>query len=230
MIEGLLGRKLGMTQGFDEKGNLLALTAIKLGPCVIVQRKTREVDGYSALQLGFEEDKGKKKVNLPMRGHLERCRRGPFRIISEIGAAAEDIEKYKEGQELKAADIFAEGQFVDVVGTSKGRGFAGTIKRWGFKRGPKSHGSKNVRRPGSIGMSATPSRILKGRHMAGHMGSERVTVQNMKVFRIDAENHLVYVVGAVPGARNSFVVVRHATKKPLKAGAEEQKSSEAEQG
>lgn len=218
MIDGLFGRKLGMTQAFDQAGNLVALTAIKLGPCVVIQKKTPDADGYFALQVGFEEDKTK-KVNLPLRGHLAKCRRGPFRVMREIRVKPADAEGYKEGQEIKISDIFNEGQFVDVSGTSKGRGFAGTVKRWKFKRGPEAHGSKSVRMPGSIGMHTWPARVLRGKRMGGHMGNELVTVQNVKVFKIDAADNLLFVIGAVPGAKNSLVMVRHSKKKGAKAEA-----------
>jgi len=218
MMDELFGRKLGMTQAFDQEGNVVALTAIKLGPCVVIQKKTDANDGYCALQVGFEEDKTK-KINLPVRGHLARSRRGPFRVIKEVRVASGDVESYKEGQEIKVSDIFSEGQFVDVAGTSKGRGFAGTVKRWKFKRGPEAHGSKNVRNPGSIGMHTWPARVLRGKRMGGHMGNERVTVQNLKVFRIDASENLLFVIGAISGARNSFVMVKHSKKKKAKAEA-----------
>lgn len=216
MIEGLFGRKLGMTQAFDQAGNLVPLTAIKVGPCIVIQKKTLDKDGYYALQLGFEEDKTK-KANLPMRGHLAKCRRGPFKVIKEIRVDGTDIENYKEGQEIKISDVFSEGQFVDISGTSKGRGFAGTVKRWKFKRGPESHGSKNVRMPGSIGMHTWPARVLKGKRMGGHMGNEIVTVQNLRVFKIDANDNLMFVIGSVPGARNSLVIVKRSKKKGAKA-------------
>ncbi len=210
MINGIIGRKLGMTQIFAEDGTVTPVTVIKAGPCVVVQTKTAAGrDGYNAVQLGLVEDKSikLKNVSKPMRGHFEKTGGGlpPTRILKEIRLT--DAPDANVGDQVKA-DVFADGDKIDVIGTSKGRGFAGTIKRHHFKRGPMSHGSMNIRQPGSIGQSAYPSRVLKGTKSSGHMGDERVTVKGLTVTKIDVENNLIMVKGAVPGATGSLVVVR----------------------
>lgn len=210
MINGIIGRKLGMTQIFAEDGTVTPVTVIKAGPCVVVQTKTAAGrDGYNAVQLGLVEDKSikLKNVSKPMRGHFEKTGGGlpPTRILKEIRLT--DAPDANVGDQVKA-DVFADGDKIDVIGTSKGRGFAGTIKRHHFKRGPMSHGSMNIRQPGSIGQSAYPSRVIKGTKSSGHMGDERVTVKGLTVTKIDIENNLIMVKGAVPGATGSLVVVR----------------------
>ncbi len=210
MINGIIGRKLGMTQIFAEDGTVTPVTVIKAGPCVVVQTKTAAGrDGYNAIQLGLVEDKSikLKNVSKPMRGHFEKTGGGlpPTRILKEIRLT--DAPDANVGDQVKA-DVFADGDKIDVIGTSKGRGFAGTIKRHHFKRGPMSHGSMNIRQPGSIGQSAYPSRVIKGTKSSGHMGDERVTVKGLTVTKIDIENNLIMVKGAVPGATGSLVVVR----------------------
>ncbi len=210
MINGIIGRKLGMTQIFAEDGTVTPVTVIKAGPCVVVQTKTAAGrDGYNAVQLGLVEDKSikLKNVSKPMRGHFEKTGGGlpPTRILKEIRLT--DAPDANVGDQVKA-DVFADGDKIDVIGTSKGRGFAGTIKRHNFKRGPMSHGSMNIRQPGSIGQSAYPSRVIKGTKSSGHMGDERVTVKGLTVTKIDIENNLIMVKGAVPGATGSLVVVR----------------------
>jgi large subunit ribosomal protein L3 len=215
MINGIIGRKLGMTQLFAEDGTVTPVTVIKAGPCVVVQtKKASGNDGYNAVQLGLVEDKPVKLKNVskPMRGHFEKTGGGvpPTRILKEIRLQDEPEENI--GDQVKV-DVFTDGDMIDVVGKSKGRGFAGTIKRHKFHRGPESHGSMSVRAPGSIGQSAYPSRVIKGTRSSGHMGDARVTVKGLTVAKVDTENNLLMVRGAVPGANGSLVVVRKANKK-----------------
>jgi large subunit ribosomal protein L3 len=210
MVSGIIGRKVGMTQLFAEDGTVTPVTVIKAGPCVVVQTKSSAgPDGYNAVQLGFVEDKPVrlKNVSKPLRGHFEKTGGGipPTRILKELRLVAEPDASV--GDQIKV-DVFADGDAVEVVGTSKGRGFAGTIKRHNFNRGPESHGSMNVRAPGSIGQSAYPSRVIKGTRSSGHMGDARVTVKGLTVARVDVENNLLMVRGAVPGANGSLVVVK----------------------
>lgn len=214
MINGIIGRKLGMTQIFAEDGTVTPVTVIKAGPCVVVQtKKASGNDGYNAVQLGLVEDKPVKLKNVtkPMRGHFEKTGAGlpPTRILREIRLQDEPQEAI--GDQVKV-DVFTDGDKIEVVGKSKGRGFAGTIKRHGFKRGPESHGSMNVRAPGSIGQSAYPSRVIKGTRSSGHMGDDRVTIKGLTVAKVDAENNLIMVRGAVPGANGSLVVVKKSIK------------------
>ncbi|MCB1022787.1 MAG: 50S ribosomal protein L3 [Acidobacteria bacterium] len=218
MINGIIGRKLGMTQLFAEDGSVTPVTVIKAGPCVITQKKTANGrDGYNAVQLGLVEDNPIKMKNVtkPMRGHFEKTGGGvpPTRILRELRLTNEPEQEV--GDQVKA-DLFSDGEKVDVVGTSKGRGFAGTIKRHNFSRGPMTHGSMNVRRPGSIGQSATPSRVLKGTKSSGHMGHARVTAAGLTVVRVEAENNLIMVRGAVPGPNGGLVVVKKSERKKKK--------------
>jgi large subunit ribosomal protein L3 len=218
MINGIIGRKVGMTQLFAEDGTVTPVTVLKVGPCVIVQKKTASgKDGYNAVQLGLVEDKPIKLKNVtkPLRGHFEKTGSGlpPTRILKEIRLETEPEENV--GEQVKA-DLFTDGDTIDVVGRSKGRGFAGTIKRHHFARGPMSHGSMNIRAPGSIGQSAYPSRVMKGLRSSGHMGDERVTTKGLTVARVDAENNLIMVRGAVPGPNGSLVVVRKAARQKNK--------------
>ncbi len=214
-VTGIIGRKVGMTQIFAEDGTVTPVTVIKAGPCVVVQRKTASgKDGYNAVQLGLVEDKPVKLKNVtkPLRGHFEKTGGGipPTRVLKEIRLQTEpDVNV---GDQIKV-DLFSEGEKVDVTGRSKGRGFAGTVKRHGFHRGPESHGSMNVRAPGSIGASAFPSRVLKGSRSSGHMGDVKVTVKGLTIAKIDAENNLILVRGAVPGANGSVVIIKKSTKK-----------------
>jgi large subunit ribosomal protein L3 len=206
MIQGLLGRKLGMTQIFDETGVVHPVTVVEAGPCVVTQIKTPDKDGYGAVQLGFGLDK---RLNQPERGHRQASG-FMSRTLREV--RADDVSEFAVGQVLKA-DVFADGEVVDVTGTSKGRGFQGGVKRHGFRGGPKTHGqSDRHRAPGSIGSSATPGRVFKGLRMAGHMGNERVTVQNLKVLRVDPERNLLLIEGSVPGPNKGLVMVRRAVK------------------
>ncbi len=206
---------MGMTQLFAEDGTVTPVTVIKAGPCVVVQTKTvAGKDGYNAVQLGLVEDKPIKLKNVtkPMRGHFEKTGSGtpPTRILKELRLT--DAPDANVGDQVKA-DVFADGDKIDVIGTSKGRGFAGTIKRHNFSRGPMSHGSMNIRQPGSIGQSAYPSRVIKGTRSSGHMGNARVTVQGLSVMKVDVENNIIMVRGAVPGPTGSLVVVKKANRK-----------------
>jgi large subunit ribosomal protein L3 len=210
MINGIIGRKVGMTQIFAEDGTVTPVTVIKAGPCVVVQKKTSGGrDGYNAVQLGLVEDKPIKTKNVtkPLLGHFEKTGGGipPTRILREVRMDAEPEANI--GDQI-LVDQFADGDAIEVVGKSKGRGFAGTIKRHNFARGPESHGSMNVRAPGSIGQSAYPSRVIKGTRSSGHMGDARVTIKGLTVAKVDVENHLLMVRGAVPGANGSLVVVK----------------------
>ncbi len=214
MINGIIGRKVGMTQIFAEDGTVTPVTVIKAGPCVVVQtKKASGRDGYNAVQLGLVEDQPirMKRVTKPMRGHFEKTGGGtpPTRVLREIRL---DSEPEAEIGEQVKADMFADGDRVVVEGKSKGRGFAGTIKRHNFSRGPMTHGSMNVRRPGSIGQSASPSRVLKGTKSSGHMGNEKVTVLGLTVARVDPETNLVMVRGAVPGPKGGLVILKKAAK------------------
>lgn len=208
MIEALMGRKLGMTQIFDESGQAVPVTVLKVGPCVVTQVRTQERDGYEAIQLGFEESK---KLNSPDRGH-QKAAGSSMRHLREVKAT--DISGYEVGQVVDCS-LFTAGGKVDVTATSKGKGFAGVVKRHGFAGGPKTHGqSDRHRAPGSIGSSATPGRVFKGMRMAGRMGNERTTIQNLTIERVDAEKNLLLVRGSVPGSNQSLVIVRSAVKSP----------------
>ena len=206
MVNTILGRKLGMTQVWDENDNVVPVTVIQAGPCTVSQVKTKATDGYDAVQIGFG-DISAKHVNKPMAGHFAAAGVEPMRYLREVRVA--EGEEHATGEKVTVAD-FADVQTVDVTGTSKGKGFQGTIKRWNFSRGPMAHGSRNQREPGSIGQCAYPARVRKGLHMYGHMGNERVTVKNLKLVRVDAEQNLMLVKGAVPGGKNALVSIRMA--------------------
>ena len=209
-VKGLLGTKLGMTQVWDENGNVVPVTVIEVAPNVVTQIRTPEVDGYSAVQIAAGQI-DPRKVNKPSAGHFEKAGVTPRRHLTEVRTA--DAAEYSLGQELTVDATFEAGQKIDVVGTSKGKGFAGTMKRHNFKGVSASHGAhRNHRKPGSIGASSTPSRVFKGMRMAGRMGGERVTVLNLRVHAVDAEKGLLLVKGAVPGARGRLVFVRNAVK------------------
>ncbi len=214
MINGIIGRKLGMTQLFDEDGTVTPVTVIKAGPCVVTQTKTANGrDGYNAIQLGLVEDNPirLKNVTKPMRGHFEKTGGGvpPTRILRELRLDGEP--EVNVGDQIKA-DVFEDGDSVEVEGKSKGRGFAGTIKRHNFQRGPMTHGSMNKRRPGSIGQSATPSRVMKGTRSSGHMGDARVTASGLTVAKVEAENNLIMVRGSVPGPNGGLVIVKKSER------------------
>ncbi len=210
MKKGLIGKKIGMTQIFDEKGNMIPVTVIEAGPCAVVMKKTIETDGYEAVQVGFGDVKAN-RVTKPMAGHFKKADVAPKKVLKEFKLA--DASSVNVGDILKA-DIFAAGDVVDVVGTSKGKGTAGAIKRWNFSRLKETHGSGPVaRHAGSLGACSDPSRVYKGKKMAGHLGSERVTVQNLSVVKVDSENNLIAIKGSVPGAKGSIVVIADAVKK-----------------
>jgi large subunit ribosomal protein L3 len=205
-MEAILGRKLGMTQVFAANGEARGVTVVEAGPCVVVQIKTQEKDGYDAIQLGFGT---RKRINDPQRGHMKRL--GQFQFLREV--RVDDPNEYELGQKL-GAELFEEGEIVDVVGTSKGRGFAGGVKRHHFHGGPKTHGqSDRHRAPGSIGSGTTPGRVRKGLRMAGHMGDERVTVKNLKVFESNPARGVILIEGAVPGGINGLLRIRKTGKK-----------------
>jgi len=209
MTTGILGKKLGMTQVFDTKGKSIPVTVIEAGPCTVIQRKTEQNDGYDAVQIGFLQMNAR-HAGKPMLGHFQKAGKGAFRALQEV--RLEGGDPLETGSEIKV-DIFKEGDTVDVMGHTKGRGFAGVMKRWNFRGGRATHGSMFHRAPGSIGASAYPSRVLKNMKMGGHYGNERVTVLNLKVVGVQPEKNLLLVRGAVPGAKNSLVYVRRAVKK-----------------
>ena len=210
MQKGLIGKKIGMTQLFDENGKVIPVTVLEVGPCAVVQKKTAEKDGYDAVQLGFGDVK-LSRVNKPMKGHFAKVDVAPKKVLREFRLA--DASALNTGDIIKA-DVFAAGEKVDVSGTGKGKGYAGAIKRWNFGRLKESHGSGPVvRHQGSMGACSDPSRVFKGKKMPGHLGSEKVTVQNLDVVKVDAENNLIAVKGAVPGAKGGYVVITDAVKK-----------------
>ena len=206
-MKGILGKKIGMTQIFTEHGEVIPVTVVEAGPVVVTQIKTTENDGYTAIQVGFQHAK-EKSLNKPQKGHLAAANTlkkhlKEFRVDS--------VEEYTVGQEIKA-DLFAAGELIDVTGISKGKGFQGPIKRHGQSRGPETHGSRYHRRPGSMGACSYPGRVFKNKKLAGHMGSVKVTVQNLEVVRVDAEKNFILVKGAIPGAKGSVVTIKEAVK------------------
>ncbi len=213
MSKAILGTKLGMSQVFAENGNLIPVTVIETMPNVVVAKKTVESDGYNAIQLGYGAVK-EKHLTKPVKGQFEKAGVAPVKYLREV--RTDDVENYTVGQTL-AADIFAEGEIVDVIGTSRGKGFAGTIKRYNFRRGPESHGSKNHRQPASLGarMSGGGGKVFKGKKLPGQMGGVRVTVQHLSVVRVDVARNLMLVKGGIPGPKGSLVMVQ-ATAKPVK--------------
>ena len=209
MQKGIIGKKLGMTQLFDENGKVVPVTIIEAGPCVVVQKKTVESDGYQAVQLGYG-DVSVKKVTKPAKGHFDKADVAPKKTLREF--RLDDISGLSVGDIVKA-DTFAVGDHIDVVGTSKGKGYAGTIKRFNGHRLRESHGTGPVaRHAGSNGSTSTPSRVFKGKKLPGHLGAERVTIQNLTVVKIDAENNLIAIKGAVPGAKGSVVAIHDSVK------------------
>ena len=206
-MKGILGKKIGMTQIFTEHGEVIPVTVVEAGPVVVTQIKTTENDGYTAIQVGFQDAK-EKSLNKPQKGHLAAANTlkkhlKEFRVDS--------VEEYTVGQEIKA-DLFAAGELIDVTGISKGKGFQGPIKRHGQSRGPETHGSRYHRRPGSMGACSYPGRVFKNKKLAGHMGSVKVTVQNLEVVRVDADKNFILVKGAIPGAKGSVVKIKEAVK------------------
>jgi large subunit ribosomal protein L3 len=208
-MNGIVGKKIGMTQIFTDDGLAVPVTVLQAGPCVVVQRKTTETDGYDAVQLGLVEATAPRKVNQPRKGHFAKAGVDPTRRLVEFRCA--EGEEAKPGDEVKVS-IFVVDEFVDVVGTSKGKGFQGVMKRHGFGGGRATHGSMFHRAPGSIGQSAFPSRVFPGLRGTGQMGNKRITAKNLQVVRVDEERNLLFVRGAVPGARNSYVQIRRAKK------------------
>lgn len=209
MQKAIIGKKIGMTQIFDEKGKVIPVTVVEAGPCVVSQKKTVENDGYAAVQIGFGDLKAH-KVNKPMAGHFAKGNVAPKRTLREF--RFDDTDAYNVGDIIKA-DVFAAGDKVDVSGTSKGKGYAGVIKRWNFQRLKETHGSGPVaRHGGSNGACSSPSRVWKGLKMAGHLGAEKVTVQNLQVVKVDAENNLIAIKGAIPGPNGGTVVIRDSVK------------------
>ena len=209
MKKGLIGKKIGMTQIFDETGKAIPVTVVEAGPCVITQKKTMENDGYEAVQVGFGDVKVA-RVNKPMKGHFDKANVAPKKTLKEF--RLDDISAMNVGDILKA-DVFAAGDVVDVKGTSKGHGTSGAIKRWNFSRLRMSHGTgPNHRHAGSLGACSSPSRVFKGKKMAGHYGHETVTIQNLKVVKVDAEANLIAIKGAIPGPKGGIVVIADAVK------------------
>lgn len=222
-MSGILGKKLGMTQIFKEDGKALPVTVIESKPCCVLQVKTKESHGYNAIQLGFE-DTNESKVNKPLRGMFKKIKVSPKKFIKEI--PMQEQENYKVGQNIDVT-IFNPGDFIDIVGTSKGRGFQGGVKRWHWKGGPKSHGSMSHRVPGSIGASAYPSRVYKGHHLPGHMGNRKVTIQNLEVIKVDKDNNLLVVNGSVAGHKNCILIINKSKKKKPKMVKKEAEAKEA---
>ncbi len=209
MQKAIIGKKIGMTQIFDEKGNVIPVTVVEAGPCVVSQKKTVENDGYAAIQVGFGDLKAH-KVNKPMKGHFAKGDVAPKRTLREF--RLDDIDAYNVGDLIKA-DVFAEGDRVDVAGTSKGKGYAGVVKRWNNHRLRESHGTGPVaRHAGSNGPISDPSRVFPGKKLPGHMGAEKVTVQNLTVVKVDAENNLIAIKGAIPGPNGGVVVIHDSVK------------------
>jgi len=214
-VEGIIGKKIGMTQVYAEDGRAIPVTVLQAGPCVVVQRKSKEKDGYSAVQLGLVEDRKVKRVTQARKGHFDKASLPPCRVLREF--RVEGGDEAKVGDKV-SVEQFAPGDSIHVVGTSKGKGFQGVVKRHHFRGGAATHGSMFHRAPGSIGSSAYPSRVLKGMRAAGHMGSDRVTTRNLTVVRVDAEKNILVVKGAVPGSGGSYVVIRKGAAKKA-AGA-----------
>lgn len=208
MKKGILGKKIGMTQIFAEDGRLIPVTVVEAGPCSVVQKKTVENDGYSAVQLGFG-DKKEKNVNKPMKGHFAKAGVSVKRYLREF--KFDNADEMNVGDEIKV-DMFEAGDVLDVTGTSKGHGYAGTVKRWGTHRGPMSHGSHYHRGPGSLGACSSPSRVYKGKKLPGHFGVDKVTIQNLDLVKVDAERNLLLIRGSVPGPKGGLLIIKNAVK------------------
>lgn len=208
MIKGLFGKKLGMTQIFIEDGRRVPVTVVEAGPCVVLQKKTVATDGYDAIQIGFGA-KDVARANRPLIGHCKQAGQGVFQYLREL--RIDNVDAYSIGDQI-GADIFAPGDIIDVTGTSIGKGFQGVMKRWGFKGGRSSHGSRFHRAPGSIGCSATPSRVFKNKKMPGQMGNKNVTVQKLQIVRVDLNDNLILIKGAIPGAENGLVLIKNSVK------------------
>ncbi|MEX0802608.1 MAG: 50S ribosomal protein L3 [Candidatus Binatia bacterium] len=209
-MTGLIGKKVGMTQFYNATGNVIPVTVIESGPCIVVQKKEAAKDGYNALQVGFGSKKSQ-RVNKPIQGHMAKAGKGAFSILKEF--RSEDVAQYQVGQEINVADLFKPGDLIDVSGVSKGHGFSGVIKRWSFAGFPGSHGTHEYfRHGGSIGNRSYPGRVRKGKKMAGHWGNENISIQNLEVIDVRAEENLLLVKGAVPGAKQGIVILRRAVK------------------
>ncbi|MGH7339878.1 MAG: 50S ribosomal protein L3 [Candidatus Rokuibacteriota bacterium] len=208
-MEGLIGKKMGMTQMFAEDGTAVAVTVIQAGPCLVVQRKTSANEGYDAVQLGLVEERPPRHVPRPVNGHFKKAGVAPLRRLSEFAVAPE--EDWKAGDEVTAA-VFAVDEYVDVIGTSKGKGFQGVVRRHHFRGGRATPGSMFHRAPGSIGSSSDPSRVFPGMRMGGQMGGKRITVKNLRVVKVDPERHLLFVRGAVPGPKDGYLAIRRAQR------------------
>ncbi len=209
MAKGILGKKVGMTQVFNEAGQLVPVTVVEAGPCMVVQKKSEDREGYTAIQLGFAEKKAK-RASQPMKGHFAKAGVKPLRFLREIRISPEEAEQYKVGETVDVS-LFKKGEIVDVVGTAKGKGFAGVIKRYNFHRGPMAHGSKYHRRPGSMGATGA-ARVFKGRRLPGRMGGHRVTVQGLEIIKVDPEKNLLLIKGAIPGRNGGFIQVKESVK------------------
>ena len=209
MAKGIIGKKIGMTQVFSDNGAVIPVTVVQAGPCVVVQKKTVESDGYNAIQIGFEEILSEKKVNKPMAGHFKKADVKPMKYLREVRVDA--IDDYNVGQTI-STEIFAEGDLVDIQGVTIGKGFAGGMKRWNFAGGPGGHGSGFHRRLGSIGMIEWPAEVNKGKKMAGHLGVETVTTQRLKVIKVMPEKNVILVQGSVPGHKNGIVYIKETAK------------------
>ena len=208
-MEGILGKKLGMTQVYSDEGQVIPVTVIKAGPCLVVQRRTADNDGYEAVQLGLVEERAPRRVTQPMRGHFDKAGLAAMRRLEEF--SIDNGDDLKAGDQVKAS-IFSENDYVDVIGTSKGKGFQGVVKRHGFSGGRATHGSMFHRAPGSIGQASDPSRVFPGLKLPGRMGGKRVTVKNLKIVKVDEEKNLLYLRGSVPGPRNGYLAIRRAKK------------------
>ena len=208
MKKGIIGRKIGMTQIFDEKGNVIPVTVIEAGPCVVAQVKTVEIDGYNAVQLGFGDVKDK-HINKPEAGHFAKAKLANKKHLREF--RLDSIEGIKVGDEVKA-DVFEAGEKIDVQGTSKGKGFQGVIKRHGQHRGPMGHGSMYHRRPGSMGSTSTPGRVFKGKKLPGHMGVQKITIQNLEIVKVDMDKNVLLVKGSVPGPKGAILKIKTSVK------------------
>ena len=209
MIQGILGKKLGMTQVFVSDGRRVPVTVVEAGPCTVLQKKTASTDGYNALQVGFSAKKTH-RANKPMMGHFKKADQGAFAHLREF--SADNVDDYQVGDQITCDAVFKAGDIIDVTGSSKGKGFQGVVKRWGFSGGRATHGSKFHRAPGSIGCSAWPSRVLRGKKMPGQMGNARATQQNLEIVEVRPEQNLILVKGSIPGANQSLVLIRKSIK------------------
>jgi len=209
MIQGILGKKLGMTQVFVSDGRRVPVTVVEAGPCTVLQKKTESADGYNALQVGFSAKKTHRTTK-PMMGHFKKADQGAFTYLRELGA--DNVDDYQVGDQITCGAVFKPGDVIDVTGTSKGKGFQGVVKRWGFSGGRATHGSKFHRAPGSIGMSAWPARVLTGKKMPGQMGNARVTQQGLEIVEVRPEQNLVLIKGAIPGPNHGLVMLRKTFK------------------